>query len=135
MPYATRQDLIDRFTESEIAQVADSDGSGEIDEVMLTRALVDADAEIDTALIGRYALPLATVPVLLTRIACDIARQQLYADHPPEEVTKRAERSRALLSGIASGKLRLDVAAAAQETSGLGLVEIVSGRRKTPFVG
>jgi len=135
MPYAMRQDLIERFTESEIAQVADSDGSGEIDEVMLTRSLTDADAEIDTALIGRYSLPLATVPVLLTRIACDIARELLYSDRPTKEVTERAKRSRALLLGIASGKLRIDAAPAAQEVSGLGLVEMVSGRRKTPFVG
>lgn len=135
MPYATRQDLIDRFTESEIAQVADSDGSGEIDEVRLARALVDADAEIDSALIGRYSLPLTNVPDLLTSIACDIARDFLYSDHRPEIVTDNAKRARALLDGIASGKRRLDVAAAAQEVSGLGLVEIVSGRRKTPFVG
>ncbi len=135
MPYALQQDLADRFGEQELAQVADLIGSGEPDATAIDRALADADAEIDAALIGRYSLPISNVPLLLTRIACDLARESLYADHPTEEVTARAKRSRDLLAGLASGRMRLDVEAAPQQDSALGLVEIVSGRRKTPFVG
>jgi phage gp36-like protein len=135
MAYATQADLIERFGEAELAQVADLIGNGEADATVIARALADADAEIDAALLGRYALPLATVPVLLTRIACDLARESLYADHPTKEITDRAERVRQLLKGIAAGKMRLDAAAAQQEQSGLGLVEMVSGRRTSPFGG
>lgn len=135
MAYATQADLVERFGEAELAQVADMIGAGEADATVIARALADADAEIDAALIGRYALPLATVPVLLTRIACDLARESLYADHPTEEITNRARRVRELLKGIAQGMMRLDVAAAPQEQSGLGLVEIVTGRRTSPFGG
>lgn len=135
MPYATQADMAERFGEAELAQVADLIGNGEPDATVIARALADADAEIDAALIGRYALPLATVPVLLTRIACDLARESLYADRPTEEITNRAKRVRELLKGIAQGLMRLDPASAPQEQSGLGLVEIVSGRRTSPFGG
>lgn len=117
MAYATQADLVERFGEAELAQVADMIGAGEADATVIARALADADAEIDAALIGRYALPLATVPVLLTRVACDLARESLYADHPTEEVTNRAKRVRELLKGIAQGMMRLDVAAAPNEQS------------------
>lgn len=135
MAYATWDDLVKRFGEEEMAQVADMIGAGEADQATVAQALADADAEIDAALIGRYSLPIATPSVLLTRIACDLARESLYAVRPTEQVTKRAERVRALLKGIASGTMRLDVASAPQEQSGLGLVEIVSGRRTSPFGG
>lgn len=135
MAYATQADLSERFGEAELAQVADLIGNGEPDVTVIARALADADAEIDAALVGRYALPIAPVPVLLTRIACDLARESLYADAPTKEVTERAKRSRDLLAGIASGRMRLEIPGAPQEQSGLGLVEIVSGRRTSPFGG
>lgn len=135
MGYATQQDLIDRYTEEELRQVADTNGSGDIDPIPVLRALEDADAEIDAALLGRYQLPVATVPKLLTRIACDLARESLYSDQPTEIITERAKQARALLAGIAKGTLRLDVMATQAEASMAGLVEIVSGRTKSPFGG
>ncbi|MBI2278192.1 MAG: DUF1320 domain-containing protein [Dechloromonas sp.] len=135
MPYATQQDLIERFREDELRQVADVDGSGDIDPAIVNRALEDAGAEIDAALLGRYLLPIAAVPKILTRIACDLARESLYTDQPTEVVTERAKQARALLSGIAKGTLRLDLPASPTEVSMSGLVEIVSGRTKSPFGG
>ncbi len=135
MSYATLADLIARFTEAELGQVADTDGTGEIDRALVDRALGDADAEIDAALIGRYTLPIAPVPELLTRIACDLARESLYADQPTTVIAERAKRARELLAQIARGVMRLGADAAPAEESGLGLVEIVSGRRTSPFTG
>lgn len=135
MAYATLADLIARFTEVELAQVADTDGTGEIDRALVDRALGDADAEIDAALVGRYTLPIAPVPELLTRIACDLARESLYADRPTEAVTARAKWARDTLAAIAAGRLRFDAAAAPAESSAQGLVEIVTGRRTSPFTG
>lgn len=134
MTYATLPDLIARFTEAELAQVADTDGSGEIDPALIVRALADADAEIDAALVGRYALPMAPVPALLTRIACDLARESLYADAPTDLVKERAERSRSLLVQIAKGIMRIDAVAVAAEESLQGLTEMVSGRASSPFM-
>lgn len=133
MAYATLADLIARFTETEIGQVADTDGSGEIDPALVARALSDAGAEIDAALVGRYQLPMNPVPELLTRICCDLARESLYADRPTDVVTDRAKRARDLLAAIAAGRMRFDAAAAATENSSQGLVEIVSGRKTSPW--
>lgn len=135
MSYAAQADLVARFTLAELAQVADSDGSGEIDADLVARALADADAEIDAALIGRYALPISPVPDLLVRIACDLARESLHADQPTPVVAERAKRARDMLSQIARGIMRLDADPAPEAESGLGLVEILSGRRTSPFTG
>ncbi len=133
MAYAQLSDLIARFTEVELSQVADTDGTGEIDAAKVARALADADAEIDAALVGRYALPLAPVPDLLTRIACDLARESLYSDAPTDLVAERAKQARNLLAALAVGRMRIDAAAAPAANSSQGLVEIVTGRRTSPF--
>ena len=133
--YATLADLIARFGESELAQVADTDGSGEFDPALVARALADAGAEIEVALIGRYTLPMVPVPELLARIACDLARESLYADAPTQVVEDRAKRAREMLGLIASGKMRFDADAVLPENSAAGLVEIVTGRRTSPFTG
>lgn len=135
MAYAVLQNLIDRFGQTELDQVADTTNTGVLDLVRVDRALGDAAAEIDAALIGRYSLPLVTVPDLLERIACDLARESLYEDRPTETVKDRAERARAQLMAIASGKLGLDVPKAPVAESTSGLVEIVTGRRTSPFTG
>lgn len=135
MAYAVLQNLIDRFGQTELDQVADTTNTGVLDVTRVDRALGDAAAEIDAALIGRYSLPLVTVPDMLERIACDLARESLYEDRPTETVKDRAERARAQLMAIASGKLGLDVPKAPVAESTSGLVEIVTGRRTSPFTG
>lgn len=107
MSYATQADLIARFGEVEISQVADTDGSGEIDAALVARALADADAEINAALAGRYQLPLATVPPLLVRIACDLARFALYTDAVTEVVAQRRATAAKLLADLAAGRTTL----------------------------
>lgn len=105
MSYATFDDLTDRFGETELAQVADMHGTGEAWQTTVDRALSDAAAEINAAVIGHYALPIDPPQDILTRIACDLARELLYSDAPPENVTERAKVARKLLEQIAAGKL------------------------------
>lgn len=118
MGYATQADLVARFGEVEISQVADTDGSGEIDAALITRALADADAEIDAALAGRYQLPLATVPPLLVRIACDLARFALYTDAVTEIVAQRRAAAVKLLADLAAGRSTLGLATPPAATDG-----------------
>ena len=90
MSYAVKQDMVDRFRATELIQLTDVDSvANAIDDTVLDRALDDADAEIDGYLAGRYTLPLATVPRVLTNIACDIARYRLHDDRATEQVTTR----------------------------------------------
>lgn len=118
MGYASLTDLISRFGEDEIVQLTDSERTGEPDAVIVGRALGDADAEIDGALSGRYALPLVTIPELLRRIACDLARESLYTDALPDLVKSRAATARRLLASVASGQTRFNELAPAAPTGG-----------------
>lgn len=111
MPYATQQDLVDRFGEDELIQLTDraDPPANAIDAVAVARALTDADALIDGYLGSRYALPLAEVPPLLVGIACDLARYQLYPVAPIEAVATKRDQAVATLRDIASGKIALPV--------------------------
>lgn len=133
MPYATLQDLVDRFG-SEVTQLTDLSGAGVPDAAVVARALADAADEIDSALRGRYTLPIAPVPDLLNRIACDLAREALFVQAVPEVVAERAKISRQMLADLAVGRRQLDVALARVELArGEDLVLIQPGRRRWPF--
>jgi phage gp36-like protein len=133
MPYATFDDLVDRFGDAELSQVADTVGTGEAWQATVERALSDAAAEIEAAVIGRYALPIHPSQAILTRIACDLTRESLYYDAPPDNVVERAKLARALLAKIASGALILGADLASPAATTAGLVEFVSGRKASPF--
>lgn len=108
MGYATVQDMIDRFSEDEIARLSDRTGRGTaVVEAIVLAKLADADAEIDGYLQARYALPLASVPPVLLRIATDIARYHLYDDRATEQVTLRYKDAVAYLKLLAKGEVAL----------------------------
>jgi phage gp36-like protein len=113
MPYATQADMEMRFGADELTQLTDRVGAGIPDAAIVARALADANAEIDGYLASRYSLPLATVPTMLVRIACDIARYRLWEDRASEEVRRRYEDARRLLEAIAKGAVSLGLPAAA----------------------
>ncbi len=107
MPYTTRAEMIERFGERELIQLTDRSGAGIIDEAVLSRAMADADAEIDGYLRERYALPLAAVPPVLARLAANIARYNLYDEMAPEEPRRRYEDAVRTLKAIAKGEVHL----------------------------
>ncbi len=133
MGYATQQDMVDRFEESELISLTDSANTGTINAVVLGKALADADAEIEGYLVGRYQLPLASVPPVLTRIACDVARYYLYDDHAPEHVRTRYEDARKLLEGIASGRVQLGLPASAGAAPVAGAPEVSASAPERVF--
>lgn len=115
MTYATQQNMLDRFGETEIAQLTDIGevAQGGIVSEVLNRALDDADAEINGYLAARYVLPLASTPQLLVGMATDIARYRLYRDQVTETVEKRYKAAVKILENIAAGKISLGLDAAA----------------------
>ena len=112
MSYATKADMVLRFGAQELIQITDRERIGDIDDSVLDRAIADAEAEINASLQDRYALPLTTVPPLVTRIACQLIRYFLYDNGAPENVSVSATEARAVLKGIAAGTLRLGLDAA-----------------------
>lgn len=107
MPYASKQDMIDRFGEPELIQISDRDGSGTLNDQTLEQAQMDGDAEIDAYLRPLYRLPLEVVPTNLVRIACDIYRYYMYGALVPDYAEKRHKLAIDTLKLINSGKLDL----------------------------
>ncbi|WP_428429536.1 gp436 family protein [Pararhizobium sp.] len=127
MGYATKQDLIDRFTEKELIQLTDTVNrpATTIDDTPVNRALGDADALIDGYLAKLYRLPLSVVPKVLTKTACDIARYYLHGkaadkDSPVTTAFKQAE---SWLKDVAKGVVTLDVEGVAPVQAGGGSVK------------
>jgi phage gp36-like protein len=80
MAYCTKQDLMDRFGERELLQLTDraTPPAGVIDDTVVARAIADATALADGYIGKAYSLPLATVPEVLTKLTCDVARYYLH---------------------------------------------------------
>jgi len=109
MSYASKQDMIDRFGNDELIQLTDraTPPTGVIDDVVLNAAIADSDDEINSYLQARYSLPLATVPLLIKKLARTIARYNLYDDLPPEHVENQYKAAINTLKGIARGEQKL----------------------------
>lgn len=107
MTYAVQQSLIDRFGQVELAQLTDRTNGTVIDAAVVAKALADADGQINGYLAGRYALPLAPVPTIMERVACDIARYFLYEDRVTEQVKARYDAAIKFLTDIAKGVVTL----------------------------
>jgi phage gp36-like protein len=107
MTYATQADMADRFGNDELAQRTDRVAGLVIDATVLGRALSDADAELNGYLATRYTLPLPSTPVVLVRMACDVARYRLFGDGVPETVRTRYLDAVSLLKRLANGEVQL----------------------------
>lgn len=114
MSYATRDNMISRFGADEVIKLTDPNHFGVIDDAVLNVALADADAEIDPYLAPCNKLPLTSVPKVITRLACDIARYHLCSSGvtETEEVRNRYKDAVRFLEHVASGKIGLGLDAA-----------------------
>lgn len=122
MPYATRAEMIDRFSEAELIQLTDK-GSVRADRIVdavLNRALADASAEIDGYLAGRYTLPLAPVPANLPLLCCDIARYRLQHNEASEAVKDRYAAAIRFLTKVATGEIAIGATALGEAPAATG---------------
>ncbi len=115
MSYATRTDLEDRAGVDELEQRESMLPAGAV-----AGALADADAEIDSYLAARYSLPLASVPSLLKRVACVIARYNLLGEAASDRARADYEDARRLLVGLANGSVTLGLSAATEVATAAG---------------
>ncbi len=101
MTYATKQSMIDAFSERELAELTDDVAHAVIDDDVLGRAIAHADDLIDSKLRERYTVPLASPPAVIVDYAGDIARYRLYGDAVPELVEARFRAAVAWLNDVA----------------------------------
>lgn len=106
--YATLDDMLARFQESELVQLTDEAGAGTIDQDKVDQAIVAASGTIDAYLAGAYKLPLATVHPTLVDLACDMARFRLCRGNPTEGVERAHTAAMKTLREIAAGTIKID---------------------------
>lgn len=128
MAYCTVDDLIQRFGENELLDLA-SDSTGEaIDQSVVDRAIEDAGGEIDGFVsAGGYPVPMDPVPRIVTAYCADIARYRLYDDRATEQVRKRYEDAVKFLRSVARGEVKLGTRVPAESSA--GDVQFDTGRR------
>lgn len=127
MPYATAADLVARYGD-QVAQIAGGDPATA---PSVAQGLLDAAAEIDGFLAGRFTLPLQEVPAVLTNLACDIAiyrMQVLTPDHLVEDARRRYEDAIRRLKDIREGRMDLGLPSATA-TPGPGPLSVTSAPR------
>lgn len=122
MAYATVQDMIGRFGETEMLRLSSVDGllPDTVNAVPVEQAIADADGIIDPYLRKRYVVPLALVPQVITRASCILARYDLSVggDREPADQVKNDRKDIVdWLTKIASGVVTLDGVAPVQATS------------------
>lgn len=133
MTYASQDQLIDRYGSQLLVDLTDraETATGVIDAAVVTAALEAADAMIDGYLAGTYALPLATVPPLVSDLASAIAIWRLHTGIPGEKIKADYEDARRSLEQISKGTIKLSVAGIAAPGTGTSGVQVVD--RDRPF--
>ena len=129
MTYCTLDDLIEVFGEAEVLQLMDRDADGLPDAGYVAAVLSDVDAEIDSYLRVRYALPLTEIPNRLRAIACDCARYRCYPLATPDAVRQRYEAARGYLKDLAAGRAQLDLPTPPAPSSETGIPAYLAPER------
>jgi len=107
--YATQADILEQLDEDTLIQLTDDADTGAVDDDMVTRAIADADAEIDGYCGKRYSVPFSTVPAIIRKFAVDIAIYNLYARRKgaPEDRKDRYTSALKFLAGVSKGIISL----------------------------
>jgi phage gp36-like protein len=111
MPYCTQADLLEQISEDELIQLTDDAGAGMIDAAVVTRAISDADAEIDSYAGTRYSVPLSTTPAMIRKLSVDISVYNLFARRrgAPDDRKERYKNAIRFLSDLSKGLISIGV--------------------------
>lgn len=111
--YCALADILGRIPEIRLIELTDSTSpnpQGSVQGAVVDLAIQDADAEIDSYLGQRFALPLAVVPKVINKISIDLSMYALYLgrlDKMPDGIESRRKTAIALLQMIADGKMSI----------------------------
>lgn len=133
MAYCTLQELTDRYSARMLLDLSDRGEAAaeEIDAALIDRAIRDADALIDGYLAVRYALPLASVPRLVTDLSLRISIYYAHAHVAADKIKADYEAALKTLRDIAGGLIRLDLDGAEPPPSGAS--EVRTNEPQRPF--
>lgn len=109
MAYCTQTDILEQLDEDTIIQLTDDDDVGVVDDAKVTRAIADADAEIDSYCGVRNEVPFSTVPTVIRMASVDMAIYNLYSRRQgaPDTRAKRRDDRIAWLKDVSKGTVSL----------------------------
>lgn len=130
--YTSTETVEARFGTRFLVQMTREGAETTVDTDLLASVIAEVEAEIDGYVGRAYALPLAIVPAMLSRLAADLVRFRLYARKPnlriPEDVTKRFDADVKVLERIAKRDISLGLPLEPAQEGGQGAV-LSSGER------
>lgn len=111
MSYAEIAEIKAVYAETDLIQVTDDAGAGEIDDTILAAVRDQADNEINGYVSTRYGLPLAETPPLLKNLSVRLTWQLLLRRRRQEDENARKEYDEIcrVLRSIAEGRIALGV--------------------------
>lgn len=128
MSYATPDDIYARYSQTSVHLLTDQriDQAFNLSPEALTAerlrllnvALEDAAATIDGYIDGRAVLPLQTVPTVLVRAACVLARFALEDGQATDKATKDKDDILRLLEKVSTGEVSLGLSRDAERPTG-----------------
>lgn len=109
MAYCTQSDILEQVDEDRLIQLTDDDDAGMVDSDVVTRAIADADAEIDAYCGTRYDTPFSPAPVMIRKISVDISIYNLFVRRRgvPEDRQKRYDNAIKFLTNVSKGLISL----------------------------
>jgi len=120
MAYCAQNDLLDRITETELIDLTDDDDAGMIDGSKVTRAIADADVEIDSYCADRYTVPFSPVPGMIRKLSVDVSIYNLYTRRSalkmPDVRQKNYDNAVHFLLNVSKGLISLGADAPAPTT-------------------
>ena len=132
MAYIVQSDLLAQVSNAQLIQLTDDAKTGSVDADKVTKAISDAEAEIDGYVATKHSVPIASpIPALVKKLAIDIAVYNLYRrrQRAPEDVRTAYEDAVKKLEGIAKGLITLGVDPPPAESSKATAGEIIGPAR------
>lgn len=120
MAYCTQTDLQDQIPSATLIQLTDDAGTGAVVTAVITKAIADADAEIDSYCAARYTVPLSPVPPMIRKISVDIAVYNLYARRKGASDDRKARYDNAIrfLRDVSKGAVTLGASSPSPANAG-----------------
>lgn len=119
MPYCTQTDILEQISLNELVALTDDAGGGTVDASVVTRAIADADAEIDSYAASRYTVPFSPPPAIIRKTSVEIAVYNLFARRrgAPDHRKQRYDNAVKFLRSIANGEVSLGADAPSEAAS------------------
>ncbi|MCL6612625.1 MAG: DUF1320 domain-containing protein [Peptococcaceae bacterium] len=111
--YCALDDLKGRMSEDKILELADFEGTGDINDLRVQKrisdAINDAASEIDGYCMARYPVPFNPVPAIIKKLAVDLALYNLFSlrgfdeDSPDKVIAERYRAAVKTLENLSRG--------------------------------